>query len=205
MKIRSIAFAGSMLAAMAFTGCVTPTENIDMYNDRGGAVAGLDYRDVMNAANQMLQSLIGSGRLDRTDGGMYVMAIGKVKNDTMQRFDTDSITAYIAEELTNSGKVLVTSAMAASADNRDEMIDAARSVRGDGEFNQSTVAGQGQLVAPTHSLFGKIVQREIPMDGRRKQVEYYFQLKITDIATGLQWWQKQVIIGKRTDKSTPTW
>lgn len=205
MKIRFLALAGGLFAATAFTGCVAPTTNIDMYNDRGGAVAGLDYRDVMNAANQMLQSLIGSGRLDRADGGMYVMAVGKVKNDTMQRFDTDSVTAYIAEELTNSGKVLVTSAMAASADNRDEMIDATRSVRGDSEFNQSTVAGQGQLVAPTHSLFGKIVQREIPMDGRRKQVEYYFQLKITDLATGLQWWQKQVIIGKRTDKSTPTW
>ena len=205
MKINAIAIAAGLLAAVSLTGCVAPTQNIDMQNDRGGAVAGLDYRDVNNAVNQMLQSLIGSGRLDRTDGGMYVMAIGKVKNDTMQRFDTDSVTSYIAEELTNSGKVLVTSAMAASADNRDAMIDATRSVRSDAEFNQATVAAQGQLVAPTHSLFGKIGQREIPMDGRRKQVEYTFQLNITDLATGLIWWQKQVVIGKRTDKSTPTW
>lgn len=192
-------------SAAVFTGCTTPTTRIDMYNDRGSQVAGLDYRDVQEAANVMLQSLFKSGRLDRADGQAYVMTVGKVKNDTMQRFDTDTLTAYITEELMNSGKVMVTSAMAAGADNRDEMVNAARSVRGNAEFNQNTVAKTGQLVAPTHSLFGKIIQREIRMDNGDKQIEYYFQLRITELTSGLQWWQKQHVIGKRTDSRTPTW
>ena len=195
---------GLALAALV-AGCTTPTTRIDMRNDLGPAVAGLDYRDVQLAANQLIQSLFRSGRLDRGDGQLYVMTVGKVKNDTMQRFDTDILTSYITEELMNSGKVMVTSAMAAGADNRDEMINGVRSVRGNGEFNQNTVAKAGQLVAPTHSVHGKIIQRDIRMDNGDKQIEYYFQLRIVELATGLQWWQKQAVIGKRTDATTPTW
>ena len=195
---------GLALAALV-AGCTTPTTRIDMRNDLGPAVAGLDYRDVQLAANQLIQSLFRSGRLDRGDGQLYVMTVGKVKNDTMQRFDTDILTSYITEELMNSGKVMVTSAMAAGADNRDEMINGVRSVRGNGEFSQNTVAKAGQLVAPTHSVYGKIIQREIRMDNDDKQIEYYFQLRIVELATGLQWWQRQTLIGKRTDGSTPTW
>ena len=136
---------------------------------------------------------------------MYVMTVGRVKNDTMQRFDTDILTSYITEDLMNNNKVMVTSAMAAGADNRDEMVNAARSVRGNAEFNQATVAQAGQLVAPTHSVYGKVIQREIRMDNGDKQIEYYFQLRIVELATGLQWWQRQVPIVKRTDGRTPTW
>lgn len=192
-------------AAAAITGCRTPTTRIDTRNDTGAQVAAIDYRDLQETATTMLQTLYRSGRLDRNDGQMYVLAVGKVKNDTMQRFDTDTLTSYITEDLMNSGKVMVTSAMADSADNRDNMVYGARSVRGNDEFNQATVAKKGQLVAPTHSLFGKIIQREIRMDNGDKQIEYYFQLRITEIASGLQWWQKQHLIGKRTDSKTPTW
>ena len=191
--------------AAAFTGCRTPTTRIDMHNDHGPQVAGLDYRDLQEAASATLQSLFASGRLDRKDGQAYVLTVGRVTNDTPQHFDTDILTSYITEELMNSGKVMVTSAMAASAANRDQMVQAARSVRGDAEFNQATVAKTGQLVAPTHSLYGKIIQREVRMDNGDKQIEYYFQLRITEIATGLQWWQKQYVIGKRADAKTPTW
>ena len=186
--------------AALIAGCTTPTTRIDLRNDRGPQVAGLDYRDVQYAANAMLQSLFRSGRLDRGDGQMYVMTVGKVKNDTMQRFDTDILTSYITEELMNNNKVMVTSAMAAGADNRDEMVNGVRSVRGN-----ATVAKTGQLVAPTHSVYGKIIQRELRMDNGDKQIEYYFQLRIVELATGLQWWQKQTLIGKRTDGRTPTW
>ena len=195
---------GLALTALV-AGCTTPTTRVDLRNDRGPQVAGLDYRDVQGAARDALQSLYRSGRLDRGDGQMYVMAVGRVKNDTMQRFDTDILTSYITEELMSNNKVMVTSAMAAGADNRDEMVNGVRSVRGNSEFNQNTVAQAGQLVAPTHSIYGKVIQREIRMDNGDKQIEYYFQLRIMELATGLQWWQQQIPIVKRTDARTPTW
>ena len=191
--------------AALIAGCTTPTTRIDLRNDRGPQVAGLDYRDVQYAANEMLQSLFRSGRLDRGDGQMYVLSVDRVKNDTMQRFDTDILTSYITQELMNNNKVMVTSAMAATEDNRAGMINGARSVRGNAEFNQATVAQAGQLVAPSHAIYGKVIQREIPMDNGDKQIEYYFQLRLVELATGLQWWQGQIPVVKRTDATTPTW
>ena len=195
---------GLALAALV-AGCTTPTTRVDLRNDRGPQVAGLDYRDVQLAANNVLQSLYRSGRLDRGDGQMYVLSVDKVKNDTMQRFDPDIVTSYITQELMNNNKVMVTSAMAATEDNRAGMINGARTARGNGEFNQATVAQTGQLVAPSHTIYGKIIQREIRMDNGDKQVEYYLQMRLVELATGLQWWQGQVPIVKRADGTTPTW
>lgn len=172
-------------AVLLLSGCTTPY------------IADLDNHDLRETAGEMLQSLIRSGRLDRSDGNAYVMTIGEVKNDTQHRFDTDTLTSYITEELMNSGKVMITSAMAATADNRDVMVNAVRSVRGNAEFNQSTVAKAGQLVAPTHSIYGKIIQHDVRKQNGDKEIEYYFQLRIVELASGLQWWQKQHVIGKR--------
>lgn len=186
-------------------GCRTPTTRVDLQNDQGPEVAGLDYRTVKRLANEMLQSLLNSGRLHRGDGQMYVMAVGKVENDTMQRFDTSILTRYVTEGLMNSGDVLVTAAIADKASDRDAMTKAVRSIRGNTEFNQNTIPKAGQLVTPTHSLFGKIIQQEHRMDNGDKQIEYYFQLHVVELATGLQWWQKQSLEAKRTDGKTPTW
>lgn len=205
MNCRMFRFVVSALAGAVIVGCTTPTTRIDTRNDTGAVVAGYDYRDVQETARVMLNSLYRSGRLDRAGGGAYVMTMGEIKNDTMQRFDTDTLTSYITEQLMNSGKVMITSAMAATSDNSDKMITVARSVRGNAEYNQTSVAQQGQLVAPTHSIYGKIIQRDIRMDNGDKQIEYYFQLRVVEIATGLQWWQKQHVIGKRTDGANPTW
>ena len=195
---------GLALAALV-AGCTTPTTRVDLRNDRGPQVAGLDYRDVQLAANTVLQSLYRSGRLDRGDGQMYVLSVDRVKNDTMQRFDTDIVTSYITQELMDNNKVMVTSAMAATEDNRAGMINGARTARGNAEFNQATVAQTGQLVAPSHTIYGKVIQREIRMDNGDKQVEYYLQMRLVELATGLQWWQGQVPIVKRADGTTPTW
>ena len=192
------------LVAMV-AGCRTPTTRVDTRNDMGPQVAGLDYRDVELAANKLLQVLFKSGRLDRGDGQMYVMAVDEVRNDTMQRFDTDVLISYITEELMNSGKIMVTSALAAKDSNRSGMINGVRSVRGNVEFNQSTVAKTGQLVDATLGIRGKVYQREVPMDNGDKEVEYWFQLRVDDLVTGLQWWQKQEKIVKRADHDTPTW
>jgi len=205
--MKSGIFLGLAVASVvSLTGCRTPTTYVDTRNDTRELAAGLEYRDLERAASELLQSLMRSGRLDRKDGACYVLAVGEVTNDTMQRgFDTSTLTSYITEELMNSGKVMVSSAIGVMAGQRDQMLTATRSVRGDAEFNQATVVKQGQLVAPTHSLRGKILQRELPLGNGDKQVEYWFQLQIVDQATGLQWWQKQTKIIKNADAKTATW
>ena len=195
------------LAGLLLTGCATETVNIDVINDEGKAVMELDYRDFAQAASEMIQSMIGSGALKKPGGGRYVMTTARVTNDTMQRIDTDQLTAKIEEELMNSGMVVMTSAVGGKGA-PDEMIyemrDIRDSARGD-EFKQETLAGKRTLEAPELSISGKIFQRNIRYDNNLQQVEYYFQLRITDLISGLSIWQKESIIGKRGSKKSVAW
>jgi len=194
----------ALLAAGLMSGCVDKTERIDMHNDKGDQVMGLDYRDFDEAASKAIQSMLKSGALDKKNGDRYVLAISRVTNDTMQHIDTDQLIKKIRVELLRSGKVVVTTAVSANGA-EDAMSMQARELRGNDEFNQNTVQKKGTLVAPDMSLSGKILQRNIAMDDGKQQVEYYFMLTLTEIKTGLAWWEGESVIGKRGSGKSVSW
>ena len=37
------------------------------------------------------------------------------------------------------------------------------------------------------------------------KVEYYFQLKVSDVTNGLRFWQNEVVIGKRGSNKSVSW
>ena len=196
------------LAGLFIAGCgSTETVMIDTVNDEGKPVMELDYRDFNQAASEMVQSMISSGALKKPGGGRYVMTTARVTNDTMQRIDTAQLTAKIEQELMNSGQVVMTAAVGGQGA-PDEMIYEMRDIRdsatGD-EFQQDTLAGKRTLIAPELSTSGKILQRNIRYDRNRQQVEYYFQLRVTDLTTGLVFWQNETIIGKRGSNRSVAW
>ena len=183
-------------------------QKVDTKNDTGKQVMSLDYRDFDQAASDMIQSLLHSGVLSKNDGSRYVLATSKVTNDTMQRIDTDQLTAKIEEDMMNSGQVVMTSAVGGKESNRDETVYGMRDVRDSSrgeEFNQPTMPQKGQIIAPELSMSGKIFQRNLRYDSDKQQVEYYFQLKLTDVKTGLRFWQKEVPIVKRGSNKTVSW
>ncbi len=194
--------------AVVLCGCQPQTQNIDTINDPGKAVMQLDYRDFDRAASEMVQSLIASGSLKKQGGGRYVVATGRIVNDTMQRVDTDQLMAKIEQELMNSNLVVMTSAVGGNTASRDSMIYDVRDVRDSDkadEFNKDTLQAKGQLIAPELSISGKIIQRNVIYDNNLQQVEYYFQLQLTDLTTGLRYWQNENIIGKRGSKKVVPW
>ena len=194
----------SLLAAALMSGCAQKTERIDMHEDKGAQVMGLDYRDFDQAAAEAVQSMLQSGALDKKTGDRYVLAISRVTNDTMQHIDTDQLVKKIRVELLRSGKVVVTTAVGANGP-EDRMSKQARELREDEEFNQRTVQEKGQMIAPDMSLSGKILQRNVKMDDGKQQVEYYFMLSLTEIKTGLAWWEGETIIGKRGSGKSVSW
>ena len=194
----------ALILAFLTTGCVTSTQNIDMSNDQGKAVMGLDYRDFQGAAGEAVQSMIMSGALQKQGGGRYVLAISDIINDTMQRIDTDQLVKKIRVELLQSGKVVVTTAVSAKGA-EDQMSFKARKLRASDEFNQKTVAKKGRMIAPDLSLSGKIIQRNVRVDSSTQQVEYYFQLSLTHIETGLALWEGESVIGKRGSNKSVSW
>jgi uncharacterized protein (TIGR02722 family) len=198
---------GVFLSAGLLLSCAPQTENIDTANEQAKAVMSLDYRDFDRAASEMIQSMIQSGTLNKPGGGRYVMTTGRIVNDTMQRIDTDQLMAKIEQELMNSGQVVMTSAVG-GAGAPDQMVYDVRDLRdsevGD-EFDPNTLAAKKQLIAPELSISGKIFQRNLRYDKDRQQVEYYFELKVTDLTSGLRFWQKEVMIGKRGSNKTVVW
>ena len=195
-------FYHALLVGAVLASCGPDTENIDMNNDRSDAVMALDHRDFTKAADTMVKSMMNSGALMPSDGSKYIVAMSTIKNDTMQRIDVGQLTTKIRRDLMNSGKFQMTSAVGTRS---DSMNQEARELRKDAEFNQATVQGQGQLVAPDLSLSGKIFQRNIKLDNGDQQVEYYFTLTFTDLKTGLVTWEDEVSMGKRGDGKSATW
>lgn len=186
-------------------GCATKTTNIDINNDKGEAVMGLDYRDFQAAAQDMVESLLASGAVTKKDGGRYVLAVSRVVNDTMQHIDTDQLVKKIRVGLLQSGKVIVTTAVSANGAEDKMSMQARKELRGNEEFKQESVAEKGSMIAPDLSLSGKILQRNIRVDSSTQRVEYYFQMTLTEIKTGLAYWEDERIIGKQGSNKSVAW
>jgi len=190
------------LLSILISGCGPKTTNIDIVNDDGKSVMGLDYRDFDKAASEMIQSMVSSGALKKKGGGRYVVATGRIVNDTMQRIDTAQLTAKIEEALMNSGQAVMTSAVGSGT---DKLIHETRELRDSEEFDQNTIAKRETLIAPELTISGKIFQRNLRYDKKRQQVEYYFQLKLSDAISGVRYWQKETLIGKRGSNKSVAW
>ncbi|MDR2342660.1 MAG: penicillin-binding protein activator LpoB, partial [Campylobacteraceae bacterium] len=114
---------------------------------------GLDRQDFEKAASDAVDSLLRSGVLSKPNGEKYVVAIGRIVNDTTQKIDTDMFIKKIRTSMLNSGKAVVTSAITAGG-NDDDLIYQTRDLRSDDEFQQDTIAGKGTILAPELSLTG---------------------------------------------------
>jgi len=196
---------GLITAGLMTGGCTTATTNIDVNNDKGEAVMGLDYRDFQGAAQEMIESLITSGAVSKPGGGRYVLVVSSVVNDTMQHIDTDQLVKKMRVGLLRSGKVVVTTAVGVNGAEDKMAMQTRKDLRGNEEFNQGTVAGKGNMIAPDLSLSGKILQRNISVDRSTQRVEYYFQMTLTDINTGLAFWEDEKVIGKRGSNKSVAW
>jgi uncharacterized protein (TIGR02722 family) len=183
-------------------GCAQETTMIDTRNDEGKSVMALDYRDFDLAASKMVQSMLGSGALKKADGGRYVVATGRIVNDTTQRIDTDQLMVKIETEILNSGQAVMTSAIGSGS---DELLHETRELRDSEEFDPNTVAKRQTLIAPELTISGKIFQRIISYDRKTQQIEYYFQLKLSDVKSGLRFWQDETLIGKRGSSRSVSW
>ncbi|MDQ7067339.1 MAG: hypothetical protein Q9M40_04775 [Sulfurimonas sp.] len=108
MKIKLL--STTVLSLLLLSGCADKVSKIDVNNDKGDQVIGLDYRDFAQAASEATQSMLRSPSLTKPGGGRYILAISDIKNDTMQHIDTDQLIKKIRIELLNSGKVYITTA-----------------------------------------------------------------------------------------------
>lgn len=183
------------------------THVVDLENEREVAsmqdVMELEYRDWEKAAADMTDSMLKSNAL--TGVKKPVIAVANIKNDTMQRFDTDILVKKIRTTILKSGRAQI----ATNFTGEDTTSNKMRATRTNAEYDQSTFATTGTLVAPNMSLSGKMLQRNIKLQSGwfssvDTRVEYYLQLTLTDLKTGLSVWEDEKPIVKEGDHA-PTW
>ena len=204
MKKISLLYALLPLTLLAACG-ETRTVDLDNQSDVSGMqqVMQLEYRDWTKTADAMTASLLKSGAFMRVKNP--VVAMGPMTNDTMQRFDTDILVKKIRTTLVNSGQVQV----ATNFSGEDTTSDAMRATRANNEYAADTFAQKGTLVAPNLSLSGKMMQRNIQLQSgwfssTDTRVEYYLQMTLTDLKTGLSVWEDEQPIVKE-GANAPTW
>ena len=170
----------------------------------GETTLGLDYRDFEYSARQAVDSFLGSPLSQKPGSNApWVMAVSRIVNDTTLNIDTDQLVKKIRIALLDSGRVVVTTAVGADGP-EDKLSAEVRRLRDSKLFNQDTVAKDGTMVAPELSLSGKIIQRANTV-GNRQQVDYYFQLTMTNIDTGLAYWEFEEIIAKLGPNEKFSW
>lgn len=204
----SIAKAALALAGFLFlTGCASSQPVYTggtSHNVSKPITMGIDHADLQKAASETIESMLSSGALNKSGGGRYVLMISDILNDTTQRFDIDQLIKKIRIALLQSGKVVVTTAVRAGGA-EDKASFQVRELAKDDNFNKETVAKKGTLVAPDLSLSGKIMQRTAETLDNKKQVDYYFQLTVTDINSGLAFWEGETVIGKQGSNKSVSW
>lgn len=183
------------------------THVVDLENEREVTamqdVMELEYRDWEKTAAKMTDSMLKSNAL--TGVNKPVIAVVDIKNDTMQRFDTDILIKKIRTTVLKSGRAQI----ATNFTGEDTTSNKTRNIRGNDEYDQSTFAQKGTLVAPNMSLSGKMIQRNLKLSSgwfssTDTRVEYYLQLTLTDLKTGLSVWEDEQPIVKEGDHA-PTW
>jgi|TARA_R110002050_G_scaffold167632_6_gene298514 hypothetical protein len=203
MKNKKLIISTLFMGTIFFAGCTHKPEYLPENSPKSSVVTmGIDRQDFEKAASDMAKSLLSSGALDKSGGGKNVVMMSDIINDTTQRFDVKFLTKKMRILILNSGKAIITSAVGTQ---RDDLAQDSRKLRDNDEFKKSTTIQKNTLYAPSLSLSGSILQRTAKANKDDQIVEYYFQLSLTDIKTGLVTWEDEVVIGKIGSNDTVTW
>ncbi len=159
----------------AQVGCTTTTRRFAA-NETRQAVAGYAEEDIQLAISRALQSILSLDRIKLHDGAnRAVMIVENIKNNTSSRGSfagalAQNLGQRLRKELTNSGKIVVL--------NRDAA-------------KYATVK-----INPQYHLSGVLNERYLRQDNDDVQREYNLILTMVDLATGLEFWQEDIQIGK---------
>jgi len=192
-------FFGAALTVLTAAGCRTEAH----YIDPGGpealvTVSSVDPAEWRKVAGEAAESLIASGALKRNDGMEPVVMIGRIRNYTLLHLEMGLLTNRLRQAILASGQAKVTSATGYGG-NLERAVRRVRGIENDDLFDQRTVMKRGTVVAPNFSLAGMVIQQNA-FAGRTEESYYMFHLTLTDLATGIAVWEKNVDFAKQATR-----
>ena len=126
------------------------------------------------------------------------MAVSRIRNNTQQQVDTDSLTKKIRVALNQTGKVVTTTTLGPDGKVEDAMA-------ADVGAMQTFMAGEKQKTTlPYYTLSGKLLEDRV-QSGATRQVTYTFQLSLTTVKNGIAVWEGEELITKQGQRSSVGW
>jgi len=198
---RIVLVGALIIGTLGFTGCQSTKAK---YVESGGtetivSLNEINIQDWSKAADEMVDSLLTSGVLERAPRVPAVMAISRIINNTQQQVDTDYLTKKIRVELNKSGKVVTTTTVGAGGRAEDQLAKDAAEY--DAFMKDKQPASSNM---PDYSLSGKLLENRVRA-GSTRQVTYTFQLSLTEVATGYAVWEDEKEITKQGKKASVGW
>ncbi len=190
------------LLVLTLAGCKTTSRDAGYIDSAGPrTIVSLDQiniQDWANAGDQMVNSLLASGVMDRAPEQPAVLAMSRIVNNTTQQVDTDFLTRRIRVALNRSGKAFTTTTFGPGGVVEDELALEA------GEYQRFTEGESAPRPLPYFTLSGKLLENRAQA-GSTRQVTYVFQLALTEVRSGLAVWEDEVQITKQGERASVGW
>ena len=157
---------------------------------------GLDNHDIGDIIKKQVDSLL-KQKIIKNQSEAQILTIGAIDNESGESIDTEIIASELTRYLSNSEKFVVVNA------GRDKKIEQilrdSRKMRENAEYNQYTTIEQGNLIAPSYALTGKITKRNRKILDD-EIIEYVFSFTLTDLKLGAVRWVGNEQIAKKLPK-----
>ena len=170
-----------VVAAIAMTGCVTEQTRRIVDGEDTEVTSGFAEADLRIVVSKAIQDIDRASKRYEKPGNRRVVNVKPFTVDTTARgsqagYLADSLKAYFEEELMNGDKFIV--------------------------YNEAFAAQTGTApIRPEFILTGKLREQNVRRDNGNFYKENALILKLTDVATGLDFWQKRVPLQKAVDRT----
>ncbi|MCE2881258.1 MAG: penicillin-binding protein activator LpoB [Planctomycetaceae bacterium] len=196
--MRTIAMLSLVAASFAATAC-QKTQYVDPKgNDLIVNPDRMNIQDWSMLADQVVQSMVTSGVLDRLPTKPAGLLLNPVINTTTQQFDTDGIVKKIRISLLNTGKVEVIMADDLFGGAEDRIAREAQR-RKDRAAGVDTDASNKNV--PDITITAKLLE-DRARAGSMRQVAYVLQMSLTNTSTGRAVWEGEAQIVKQGEKAS---
>ena len=184
MSLRAVLLAPALGALVLATGC----QDARYITDERDQIVSLDQIDIQDfrmAAQEVIDSMLAAGVLERAPQQPATIKVTQVVNETDQRFDRALLTQNVLIALNQTGRVV------AISDDPETM-----------QLARERAAREGrELPYPFYTLSGRVIQVRAKA-GQTRQNAYVFQVILATTDQGLNVWMGESQIVKQGTRNS---
>ena len=174
----------AMFACLVMTGCMTERTHTVYEGEDTEDTAGIAEKDIRYLVQKVIQDIDRASMRYAKPNARRVINVKNIVVDTTARgmeagYLAETIAQCFQEELMNGGKFIVYNEQMAQA---------------------SAAAGRPVTIVPEFVMISKLKEQNVRRDNGNFYKEYSLLIKLADVATNLDFWQKRVPIQKVVDR-----